>query len=83
MKSPVVLVVVALICLSFVASAQNVTVQVGARPVGTRSALNLESGNEILQTCRDEGEANNRITCVPSYNSALISTHDSVHNNEN
>lgn len=44
MKSPVTLVVVALICLSFVASAQNVTVQVGARPVGTRSALNLESG---------------------------------------
>jgi hypothetical protein len=65
------------------ASAQNVTVEVGARAVGTRGALNLESGNGILQNCRDEGAANNRITCVPSYNSALISTHDSVHNNEN
>jgi hypothetical protein len=73
----------ALMLLSFAASAQNVTVQVGAKPVGTRGALNLESGNGILETCRDEGAANNRISCAPSYNSALISTHDSVHNNEN
>jgi hypothetical protein len=74
----------ALMFLSFAAaSAQNVTVEVGARPVGTRGALNLESGNGILETCRDEGAANNRITCVPSYNSAVVSTHDSVHNNEN
>jgi hypothetical protein len=74
----------ALMFLSFAAaSAQNVTVEVGARPVGTRAKLNLEPGNGILETCRDEGAANNRITCVPSYNSALISTHDSVHNNEN
>ena len=71
-------------CLwSAAALAQNVTVEVGAKPIGTRSALNLESGNGIVETCRDEGAANNRITCVPSYNSALISTHDSVHNNEN
>ena len=65
------------------ASAQNVTVEVGAKPVGTRSKLNLASGAGILETCRDEGAANNRITCTPSYNSAVISTHDSVHNNEN
>jgi hypothetical protein len=65
------------------ASAQKVTVEVGARLVGTRGALNLESGNGILESCRDEGAANNRITCVPSYNSAVISTHDSAHNNEN
>jgi hypothetical protein len=74
----------ALMCLwSAAAFAQNVTVQVGARPVGTRAALNLESGSGILETCRDEGATNNRITCVPSYNSAVIATHDSVHNNEN
>jgi hypothetical protein len=73
----------ALIFLSFAAAAQTVTVEVGARPVGTRAKLNLESGSGILETCRDEGAANNRITCVPSYNSALISTHDSAHNNEN
>ncbi|HMD47786.1 MAG TPA: hypothetical protein VKG79_01755, partial [Bryobacteraceae bacterium] len=35
------------------------------------------------ETCRDEGAAANRITCAPSYNSALVATHDSVHNNEN
>ncbi len=66
-----------------VASAQSVTVEVGAKPVGSRNKLNLESGNGILQTCRDEGTAADRITCIPSFNSALISTHDSVHNNEN
>ena len=71
----------ALMFLSFAAaSAQNVTVEVAARPVGTRAKLNLESGAGILETCRDEGAANNRITCTPSYNSALISTHDSAHN---
>jgi hypothetical protein len=74
----------AIMFLSFAAAgAQNVTVEVGARLVGTRGALNLESGNGILETCRDEGAADNRITCVPSYNSAVIATHDSVHNNEN
>ena len=73
-----------LICLSFAAAwAQNVTVEVGARLVGARAKLNLEPGNGILETCRDEGAANNRITCVPSYNFAVVSTHDSVHNNEN
>jgi hypothetical protein len=35
-----------------------------------------------VEVCRDEGSVKNRITCTPSYNSALISTHDSVHNNE-
>ncbi|MGP0071154.1 MAG: hypothetical protein ACLPWF_04380 [Bryobacteraceae bacterium] len=64
-------------------AAQSVTVEVGAQPVGTRRALNLQSGNGILETCSDEGAGNNRVTCTPSYNSALISTHDSVHNNEN
>lgn len=74
----------ACLCLSMaVASAQNVMVEVGAKPVGARGKLNLESGNGVLQTCRDEGPANDRITCVPSFNFALISTHDSIHNNEN
>ena len=73
-----------LVGLSFGAlCAQNITVEVGGRLVGTRGKLNLESGNGILETCRDEGSASNRITCEPAYNSALISTHDSVHSNEN
>lgn len=71
-------------CLwSVAALAQNVTVEVGAKPIGARAALNFESGNGVMQSCRDEGAAINRITCAPSYNSALISTHDSVHSNEN
>lgn len=75
------LVILSLALLS--ASAQNITVQVGGRPIGTRGALNLESGNGILESCRDDGAAGNRITCSPSYNPAVISTHDSVHSNEN
>jgi hypothetical protein len=57
----------ALMVLSFAASVQTVTLEIGARPVGTRAKLNLESGAGILETCRDEGPANNRITCAPSY----------------
>jgi len=55
----------------------------GRQASGRAGALNLEPGNGILESCRDEGAGNNRITCTPSYNSALISTHDSAHNNEN
>lgn len=76
-----VFVIVCLACAT--AYAQNIAVQVGGRPVGARGALNLEPGNGIQENCRDEGAANNRITCMPSFNSALVSTHDSVHNNEN
>jgi hypothetical protein len=74
----------ALMFFSFAAAtAQNVTVEVGGRLVGKRGALNLNPGNGILETCTDDGATMNRITCTPSYNSALVSTHDSVHNNEN
>jgi hypothetical protein len=66
-----------------VLSAQNVSVEVGAKPIGTRGALNLEPGFGVVEICRDEGATNNRITCTPSYNSALIATHDAVHANEN
>jgi hypothetical protein len=71
-------------CFSLAAVfAQNVTVQVGSKPIGTRGALNLESGNGIFEICRDEGVSTNRITCTPSVNSAMVATHDTVHNNEN
>ncbi len=71
------------LCFSFGAvCAQDVTVLVDGHLIGTRSALNLESGNGIVEICRDEGSVKNRITCAPSYNSAVISTHDTVHNNE-
>jgi hypothetical protein len=73
-----------LICFSFGwVGAQTVTVDVGGMRVGTRGALNLESGAGVVETCRDEGTANDRITCQPSYNTAVIATHDTVHSNEN
>jgi hypothetical protein len=62
--------------------AQNVTVQVGAKTIGTRGALNLEPGFGVVEVCRDEGATNNRISCTPSFNSALIATHDTIHGNE-
>lgn len=73
-----------LVCFSCCAVwGQNVTVDVGGVRVGSRGALNLVSGNGIMEACRDEGPSNNRVTCEPSYNSAVVATHDTVHNNEN
>ncbi len=75
---------IVLICFSSGwVGAQTVTVDVGGMRVGTRGALNLESGGGVVETCRDEGTANDRITCQPSYNTAVIATHDTVHSNEN
>jgi hypothetical protein len=74
---------IVLLCLASAASAQTVTVQVGGSSIATRGALNLEPGNGVLEACRDEGASVNRITCAPSFNSAVIPTHDTVHNNEN
>ena len=64
------------------AQAQNVAIQVDGKTVGARSALNLKGGNGVMQACVDSPE-NNRVDCTPSFNSAVISTHDSVHGNEN
>lgn len=72
-----------LICFSSATlSAQSVAVEVGGRQIGARRALNLEPGNGILETCRDDS-TENRVTCTPSYNPAVLATHDSVHDNEN
>jgi hypothetical protein len=62
--------------------AQNITIQVDGVTKGTRNTLNLKPGNGVLQACVDSPE-NNRVDCTPSFNSALISTHDTVHANEN
>jgi hypothetical protein len=63
----------------------QVTVQVGGKPVGTRSTLNFTNAvgasvSGILQACSDDGA---RVNCSSSYNTAFIATHDSVHENEN
>lgn len=60
-----------------VACAQNITVQVGGKPVGTANTLNFESGTGIIQTCHPDGAA--RITCTPSYDAAVIPHRDAIH----
>lgn len=61
---------------------QGLTVQVDGTPVGTHGILNFESGNGITEVCRED-VGRKRVTCTPSYNSAVVATHSTVHNNEN
>jgi hypothetical protein len=65
-----------------IAQAQNVTIQVSGKPVGTEPALNLIPGSGIMHACADN-PANNRVDCTVSFNSPQLSTHDAVHSNEN
>jgi hypothetical protein len=60
----------------------SLTVQVGGAAVGTRGTLNFVSGNGIVEACVDNS-AGNRIDCTPSYNYAVVPTHDTIHGNEN
>jgi len=74
---------IAFVCLSIAfAHAQNVAVQVDGHAVGAESTLNFIPGNGISQACADNHGAN-RVDCAPSFNSAVIATHDTVHANEN
>jgi hypothetical protein len=71
------------LCLSIaVAQAQNVTIQVNGRTVGSEKTLNLTSGDGIIEACSDN-QTDKRIDCTPSFNSVVIATHDTVHRNEN
>jgi hypothetical protein len=60
----------------------SLTVQVGGTTVGTQATLNFASGNGITQSCTDNG-GSGRVDCTPSFNSALVATHDTIHGNEN
>jgi hypothetical protein len=64
------------------ARAQNLNVQVNGQPVSARNTLNLIPGNGIMHACVDN-QGQQRIDCTPSFNTALIPTHDTVHANEN
>ena len=71
-----------LFCLSLAAAyAQNITVQVGGKPVGSASTLNFESGSGIIQSCHPDTGA--RITCTPSSDLAVIANRDAIHGAEN
>jgi hypothetical protein len=63
------------------ACAQNITVQVGGKPVGSGTTLNFESGNGIIQSCHPDAGA--RITCASSYDSAVIANRDALHGTQN
>jgi hypothetical protein len=69
------------LCLWVAAGAQNIAVQVGGKPVGSAAVLNFESGNGIIQSCHPDGGG--RVTCTPSYDSAIIPHRDSVHGTQN
>jgi hypothetical protein len=61
---------------------QGLKVQVDGRPVGVENNLNLIPGNGIMHVCVDN-PGQKRVDCTPSFNTALIPTHDAVHANEN
>jgi len=71
-----------ILCLSLAAAcAQNITVQVGGKPVGSATTLNFESGNGIIQSCHPDGGA--RITCAPASDSAVVAHRESMHGTQN
>jgi len=64
------------------ASAQIVTVQVNGHLVGSEKALNLIPGTGIMHACVDN-RSQSRLDCTPSFNTAMVPTHDTIHANEN
>jgi hypothetical protein len=61
---------------------QGLKMQVDGKPVGVEQNLNLIPGNGIMHACVDN-PGKQRVDCTPSFNTALIATHDAVHANEN
>jgi len=64
-----------------VAYAQDITVQVGGKPVGSGNTLNFASGAGIIQSCHPDGGT--RITCTPSYDSAVVAGREIIHGTHN
>ena len=74
---------VACLCLSLAfACAQNVTVQVGGKTVGTRGVINFQPGDGSIPSCMDD-PANHRVTCSTTADAAYFVTQSSLHNNPN
>jgi hypothetical protein len=59
----------------------GVGVDINGAAVGTQATLNFISGTGITESCVNNAGAS-RVDCTPSYNSALIPTHDTIHANE-
>jgi Collagen triple helix repeat (20 copies) len=59
----------------------GVTVDLNGTAQGTQPTLNFISGTGIVQACVNNTSAS-RVDCTPSFNTALIPTHDTIHANE-
>lgn len=60
----------------------GLTIALNGTNQGTQSTLNFIAGTGIIQSCTNNAGAS-RVDCTPSFNTALIPTHDSIHANEN
>src|SRR5208337_125433 len=57
-------------------------IMVGGQPIAAEPFINFQSANGIIETAVDN-PAMSRVDVTPGFNTALISTHDTVHSNEN
>jgi hypothetical protein len=63
------------------AGISGVSVDLNGTAVATQPSLNFISGTGIVQSCVNNASAT-RVDCTPSFNAALIPTHDTIHANE-
>jgi hypothetical protein len=63
------------------AGISGVNVALNGTTQGTQPTLNFISGTGIVQACTNNAGAS-RVDCTPSFNTALIPTHDTIHANE-
>jgi hypothetical protein len=63
------------------AGISGLNIDLNGTAVGTQPTLNFIAGTGITQVCSNNS-ANSRVDCTPSFNTALIPTHDTIHANE-
>lgn len=68
--------------LATVLAGTTIGVEVGGVTQGTQPSINFIAGSGIVQSCVNNN-AQARVDCTPSFNTALIPTHDAIHANEN
>jgi hypothetical protein len=64
------------------AGISGLNIALNGTTAGTQATLNFISGTGIVQSCSNNVGAS-RVDCTPSFNTALIPTHDTIHNDEN
>jgi hypothetical protein len=63
------------------AGISGLSIDLNGTAVATQASLNFISGTGIVQVCANNASAS-RVDCTPSFNSAVIPTHDTIHANE-